>query len=195
MPAPLHAITTERTADLFCQMIVRHFRNRSWPVLRWPQRTTPELRWRSHRALTLFSCVAIGFFYSFQMARVKGHSMEPTFRPGQWLLVRRLNWPAPPLRVGEVIVFSKDGELLVKRIAALPGQHPPEDEHVALFRARLLARGHRPRLSGPLAVAPSPVPPGCLYVLGDNAAVSDDSRAFGPIPERTVIGRVLRWQE
>ena len=176
-------------------MTLRQFWNRSWPALWGPERAALPHRGRSLRALALFSFVAVDFFYGFRMARVNGHSMEPTFQPGQWLLVRRINWPSPSLRVGEVIVFQKDGELLVKRIAALPGQRPPEDDQVVLFRARLLALGHGSRLSGPLAVTPEPVPPGQLYVLGDNAAVSDDSRAFGPIPQHTVIGRVLRWQE
>jgi signal peptidase I len=150
---------------------------------------------RNLRALALFSLVALDFCYGFRMARVSGHSMEPTFRPGQWLLVRRLNWPSPPLRMGEVIVFDKDGERLVKRVAALPGQRPPEADQVALWRTRQLVRGRSLRLEGPIGVLEEPVPPGKLYVLGDNAAVSDDSRSFGPIPQSAVIGRVLRWQE
>jgi signal peptidase I len=145
--------------------------------------------------VALFALVALDFSYGLRLARVQGHSMEPTFHPGQWLLIRRLNWPSPPLRVGEIIVFRKDGDTLVKRIAALPGQRPPEDSVVALWRAWRAARGGESRLVGPLALIPDPVPPGQLYVLGDNLPVSDDSRAFGPIPQSSVIGRVLAWQE
>jgi signal peptidase I len=176
-------------------MTLRQRFNRPWPAIGQIERAAAPLRGRSLRALALFSLVALDFGYGFRLARVNGHSMEPTFRPGQWLLVRRLNWPSPTLQVGEVIVFQKEGEWLVKRVAALPGRRPPEDNQIALWRARLAAEGRVLRLSGPLAVSERPVPRGHLWVLGDNAAVSDDSRAFGPIPHTSVIGRVLRWSE
>ena len=50
---------------------------------------------------------------------VAGASMEPTFRDGDWLLVRRLR--RPPRR-GEVVVASdprEPGRLLVKRVHAV----------------------------------------------------------------------------
>jgi signal peptidase I len=156
---------------------------------------TRRLRARSLRAVVLFVLVAAWFVYGFRMARVQGHSMEPTFHPGRWLLVRRLNWPSPPLRVGEVIVFKKDGEELVKRIVALPGERPPYDSEEALALAQSMARDEVPHFLEKARGLAAPVPPGQLYVVGDNLPVSDDSRAFGPIPQSTVLGRVLSWQE
>jgi signal peptidase I len=156
---------------------------------------TRRLRARSLRAVVLFVLVAAWFVYGFRMARVQGHSMEPTFHPGRWLLVRRLNWPSPPLRVGEVIVFKKDGEELVKRIVALPGERPPYDSEEALALAQSKARDEVPHFLEKVRSLAAPVPAGQLYVVGDNLPVSDDSRAFGPIPQSTVLGRVLSWQE
>ena len=52
---------------------------------------------------------------------VAGASMEPTFRDGDWLLVRRLR--RPPRR-GDVVVASdprEPGRLLVKRVHAVTG--------------------------------------------------------------------------
>jgi signal peptidase I len=40
-------------------------------------------------------------------------------------------------------------------------------------------------------IAPVTVPGGSVYVLGDNRAASDDSRDFGPLPLRDVIGQAL----
>jgi signal peptidase I len=143
----------------------------------------------------MFVLIASAFSYAFRMARVQGKSMYPTFKPGQWLLVRRLNWPSPPLRVGEVIVFVRDGEELVKRIAAVPGQRPPADGEVALALTRDVIGNKAPQPRGEAGNLSEPVPAGKLYVLGDNPPVSDDSRDFGPIPMDTVLGRVLSWRQ
>jgi signal peptidase I len=172
-------------------MTLRQLWTRRVPTVTTGQRTIPRLGKQSFRALALFAFVAADFCYGFRMARVDGHSMEPTFQPGQMLLVRRLNWPSPPLQVGEIVVFEEEGEMLVKRIVALPGQRPPQDSMVASWRAQRAAEGKMPRLVGPLALLPAPVPKDHLYVLGDNLAVSQDSRLFGPIPQDAVIGRVI----
>lgn len=153
------------------------------------------LRSRSLRAIALFIVVAGAFFYAFRMARVQGRSMYPTFQPGQWLLVRRLNWPSPPLRVGEVIVFRREGEELVKRIVALPGQRPPAEGEIALALARDVAGNPAPQPRGEAGNLSEVVPDGHLYVLGDNLADSEDSRDFGPIPMNSVLGRVLIWKQ
>jgi signal peptidase I len=38
---------------------------------------------------------------------------------------------------------------------------------------------------------PVTVPPGAVYVLGDDRPVARDSRHYGPVPEKQVHGRVL----
>jgi signal peptidase I len=39
--------------------------------------------------------------------------------------------------------------------------------------------------------APRRVPADAYYVLGDNRAQSCDSRIFGPVPKKNVVGRVV----
>ena len=95
---------------------------------------------------------------------VKGLSMAPTLLPGDHLLVR----PARSLRRGDLVVVKDpdaQGRWVVKRVAALPGQHVTVD-------GRRLQAG-----SG-------------LVVLGDNAERSTDSRHYGAVPLDAVHGRV-----
>jgi len=95
--------------------------------------------------------------------------MTPTVRPGDRLYVdARAYRERAPAR-GELVV-AREAEpprrYFVKRVAFVPGESPEP--------------------GGP------PVPPGCVYLLGDNPEVSRDSRAFGPVPVRSLVGRVYR---
>jgi signal peptidase I len=152
-----------------------------------------DYRRRSITALLAFVVISSLFYYTFRLVRVKGHSMDPTYSDGQWLLVRRPNWPARPPRVGDVVVFWLDNELLVKRVAAVGGQLAPEHQSILLIRP-----SHKRPDTWEAAIVPTEpqmVPKGQLYVLGDNPPVSDDSRSFGPVPVSALIGRVIRWHE
>ena len=80
-----------------------------------------------------------------------------------------------------------------KRIAALPGQEIPEEQPVLLVRPSHRRPGDW--VTAVVSTAPGRVPKGQLYVLGDNAPVSDDSRSFGTVPIAALLGRVLRWNE
>ena len=54
----------------------------------------------------------------FLIGYVPSASMEPTLHEGSFILGLRL-YSEP--KVGDIIIFEKDGVLLVKRIAACPG--------------------------------------------------------------------------
>jgi signal peptidase I len=149
-------------------------------------------RRRTGSALLSFAVVVVPFTYGFRMVRVQGHSMDPTFHNGQWLLVRRMNWPSPPLRVGEVVVFRLDDDLLVKRVAALGGDALPVRETTLVTHPSHRRPGEWERQ---LVTTAGQVPPRQIYVLGDNSPVSDDSRDFGSVPVSALIGRVLRWKD
>ncbi|RKN58987.1 S26 family signal peptidase [Micromonospora costi] len=121
------------------------------------------------------------------LVSVVGRSMEPTLRPGHRVLARRV--PLAQVRSGDVVVVVAPAEmtaagpdrpdgrrdLLIKRAYAVPGEPVPVDR-VPLLRDR------------PERV----VPEGQLVVLGDNPPFSHDSRECGYIPEKDVVGVVIR---
>jgi signal peptidase I len=72
------------------------------------------------------------------------------------------------------------GELMIKRVAAVPGQAIPADCREACSAA------------GQASSQPPSVPPGTFVVLGDNRALSYDSRQAGLISGRLLIGIAVR---
>ena len=98
--------------------------------------------------LTAFLAVIL-FRFVFLIGIVPSNSMEPTIPEGSIIIGYRLY---SELEVGDIIIFRHDGRLLVKRIAAVPG-----DQVITTAGTQT-------------------VPAGCYYVLGDNSESSYDSR-------------------
>lgn len=157
---------------------------------------------RGHRIalvlLPVLLVVFIGLFVALNVThtttRVHGPSMAPTLLPEDILLVTR-GYDAA-VRGDVVVVQSPDpddeGELLVKRVIGTPG------DEVTVVDGRAIVNGQAERgaytvyvSGGDINVNLLTVPPGSLYLLGDNRPVSSDSRIFGPTPVDLVLGRVV----
>jgi signal peptidase I len=97
-------------------------------------------------------------------------SMLPAIRPGDRLLVDPVAYRDRPPARGEILVLDdpeRPGRHLVKRVGAVAGE---------------------------MTESGASVPSGTVYVLGDARDRSRDSRSFGPVPLRAVIGQVwLRY--
>ena len=129
--------------------------------------------------------------------RITGESMHPSICAGDWLLVRRDAYRrAAPAR-GDIVVVRdprKTTERYLKRVVGLPG------EEVSTRDGELLIDGGR--LSEPyLDGLPSSVGletktwrlrDGEYFMAGDNRARSTDSREFGPVESRLIVGKATR---
>jgi signal peptidase I len=136
---------------------------------------------------------------------VPSGSMEGTLLPGDYVLVNKLSHSLQRTRVGDVIVFhpplgaassgSGEGVLFLKRCIATGG------DTVEIAGGRITVNGRRLLLPGTAALWREPeagfgapaaqrivVPPGHLFLLGDNPSASSDSRAWGCVPENNVVG-------
>ncbi|MDQ0753876.1 signal peptidase I [Streptomyces africanus] len=138
--------------------------------------------WVPAVALAVVAACGAGAARRLLVVTVRGPSMTPTHHHGDRLLVRRTR----TVRRGQVVVVlrprspaiwrqDRHSPLIVKRVAAMPGEPVPPE------LVPLLAEGHEGR-----------VPPGRLVLLGDNAAASVDSRQLGFFPLDEVLGVVTR---
>jgi signal peptidase I len=124
-------------------------------------------------------------------------SMQPTLAPGDRILAVE---GSSGIRRGDIVVLrvpasvSGTNDLFVKRVIALPG------DHVACCDAKgqvtvdgkalnesYLYPGERPsRTRFSFTVGR-----GEIWVMGDHRNISVDSRKWGPVPLRGVVGRVI----
>lgn len=129
-----------------------------------------------------------------QATRVYGQSMEPNLHTDQRLVVEKISynrwWAVRSPQCGDVVVFRVDpnSDLLIKRVIGLPGDRVEIRAGQVIINGELLDESYitRPTYGD---YGPLDVPPLHVFVLGDNRGFSNDSRAFGPLPLDTVIGR------
>lgn len=126
---------------------------------------------------------------------VQGQSMSPTLKDKDRVLVWCL-WPARWVRCKQIVIV-RQWEVpthgfafnpLIKRVVALPGDTITTliDELPAEFRPSYLA------LHDDQGQRIWHVPPGFLFIRGDNRRESIDSLTWGPIPSHYVCGIVFR---
>jgi signal peptidase I len=125
--------------------------------------------------LIIFGLLALLFAANFRVVVIEGHSMEPTYRHGERVLMTWNYWLFGPIRKGDVVVIDlPGGARLIKRVVALGGETVPP-----------LYWGPAVRQMGPR------VPPGYVYVVGDNLQQSEDSRQLGAFPLSWVEGKIV----
>ncbi|TAM73580.1 signal peptidase I [bacterium] len=124
---------------------------------------------------------------------VSGLSMEPRIANGEHVLIDTLSFHFRPVVHGEIIAFSHDATtpiVYLKRVIGLPGDRIEIDDGNVIRNGMVLDERYV-RYPDHRSFAALTVPAGDLYVLGDNRADSDDSRAWGFVPESQVIGQAL----
>jgi signal peptidase I len=177
-----------------------------------PSRRRRLAGWTFSVALALLLALGIRTFV-FQVFSIPTTSMVPALGVGDRILVQKAFFNWHQLREGDIVVFTHPprdhcpgpaGTDLVKRVIALPGQTVYSAGGTLYIDGKRLREPYLPP-HDPLGLAipdatrqdPFRVPRGEVYVMGDNRAISCDSRFWGPIKGSSIIGRVvmLLWHD
>jgi len=155
--------------------------------------------------IALIAVVTVFIVRSFllQPFLVNGASMEPNFSNGDYLLVDELTYRLRSPERGEVIVFRYPGDestYYIKRIIGLPGERVVfEKDGIKIFNDKNPSgfRINEAYLPMPLAYTDKEflISPNQYFVMGDNRSYSFDSRSWGSLDKRELIGlvRVRLW--
>jgi signal peptidase I len=149
-------------------------------------------------ALAIFVVV---YLFLFQPNQVKGNSMHPTFKDGQYIFTDKISYRMGTPKRGEVIVFKdpKNPDIdFIKRIIGMPGDTVKISEGRVYLNGQILDESNY--LASDVFTGPESylsenqeltVPEGFYFVMGDNRPHSSDSRDFGPVKPSDFVGKVF----
>jgi len=177
----------------------------------------PKSKLREYIEAILLAIVIAFFVRTFviQAYKIPSGSMKPTLLIGDHILVSKFNYgirlplirssliPVGTPKRGDIVVFiypedrSKD---FIKRLIGLPGDTieirnknillnglPWSDAHGVYVDNLIIPGSVQPRDN----FGPVTVPEGSLFVMGDNRDESYDSRFWGFVPMKDVLGKAL----
>lgn len=156
--------------------------------------------------LTLAIVIPVRLFLANPF-KVQGASMEPSYFDKEYLIIDELSYRLHEPKRGEVVVFrppTDPGKFFIKRVIGLPGdtveliagevkiynaEHPngwilDESSYIDL---ESLTEEERESMT----MRPVTLEPGEYFVMGDNRRASYDSRFFGPIEDKVIVGRAF----
>lgn len=146
------------------------------------------------------SILIVTVVYIIQPQQVVGASMQHSFEDGDRILASKIAYKLDIPKRHDVIVFkaprNKDINY-IKRVIGLPGDkimvknnevyvNDVKQEEFYIASKTILYPGWYVKEGEEILV-----PPGHVFVMGDNRPQSSDSREFGPIPVEDIVGRVV----
>lgn len=126
---------------------------------------------------------------------IPSESMVPTLEVGDRVLVNKFIYRFTEPERGQVVVFESvdnPDEDLIKRVVGLPG------DTIAVRDGTLFVNGEPQKepytnkaVPDNSFYAPTEVPEGNVFVMGDNRTNSADSRYFGFLPKENIEGEAF----
>jgi len=153
-------------------------------------------RWLCELIVALIVAVAIILFV-YQPVKVEGTSMMPGLVDNERLFINKFVYKLGMSGVqrGDTVVFlfpQDPRRSYIKRVIGLPGDLVEMRRGHVWLNGRELDEPYVPeQYRDPSDMAPTRVPAGRYFVMGDHRSASNDSRAWGTLPAQAIYGKAV----
>lgn len=123
--------------------------------------------------------------------RVVGTSMDTTLAQGEILLLEKYD---KKYKRYDIVVIKEGNERIIKRIIGLPGESIKIVDGIIYINGEQIDDQYASSTTNDFSLSKfemDVIPENSYFVLGDNRAVSKDSRILGPINEKDIQGKAI----
>ncbi|HEY7790751.1 MAG TPA: signal peptidase I [Vicinamibacterales bacterium] len=167
-------------------------------------RVRPRVRIRDELLLWLRTIITAAIYaalivtFLFQVARVEGQSMAPTLQNQDRVIVNKLAYHLGDPRRGDIVMLYypiDPGKSFVKRVIAEAGDTVRISDGIVYVNSVRQPDAYVPAdYRSHDDWGPAVIPEGYYFVMGDHRNDSSDSRQWGMVPKKYIVGRIeLRW--
>jgi len=180
------------------KLFSNHFREYPPEHLTWYQQTAIFV-WEIFKVVVISLAIIIPVrYYLIKPFYVKGASMEPNFYNHEYLIIDEISYRFNEPKRGETVVFKypfDTAQYFIKRVIGLPG------EKIKITNGKVfVCNAENPNCKN---LTEDYLLPGMktlgefevvlknneYYLLGDNRIASLDSRSFGPVDRKLIVGK------
>ncbi len=140
-------------------------------------------------------CVLFIFLYVVSFQQVVGPSMKPNYLEGEVFLLNKIKYRFSEVKRFEVIVLNSDqAKFMIKRVIGLPGDELEyKDDQLYINGKSMKEEFSKTGKTDNYSLKKiniEKIPEGYYFVVGDNRENSQDSRYFGLIKKKDIVGKV-----
>lgn len=159
-----------------------------------------EISWKELLRFTILAAIILlpVRFFVAEPYLVRGASMDPTFKNNDYLIVDHISLIFEKPQRGDIVIFKspiQNSMQLIKRVTGLPGETVIIKGNEVTIKNRENPNGFK--LNESYVKYPSAndltieLRDNNYFVMGDNRAASFDSRSWGILPEKLIVGKPI----
>jgi len=173
------------------------------PAILVPAATAPRRKqsaadlismWLGNLVVSLLTAAFVVIFL-YQPVKVEGTSMLPGLEDQERIFVNRFVYRLEPISRGDVIVFRYPRDIsksYIKRVIGVAGDRIHIVDGIVYVNGEPLSEDYVPQQYADWRSVPEmTVPQGSFFMMGDHRNMSSDSRDFGPVAQRFVVGKAV----
>jgi len=143
-------------------------------------------------SLGLMILISVYFFIGAPMI-ISGLSMQPNLDDREFAWINKFDSFIRPPKRGEIVVFRFPGtrkDLYVKRVIGLPKETVEIKNNKIYINSKLLSEIYLQEDTPNFNFSQITLGENEFFVLGDNRDASNDSRIWGPLSKKYIIGKL-----
>ncbi|MBU4285123.1 signal peptidase I [Patescibacteria group bacterium] len=156
-------------------------------------REVVEFTWEILKIVIISLAIIIPIrYFLIQPFFVNGASMEPNFQDGDYLIVDEISYRFDAPERGDVVIFRyplDPSQFFIKRVIGLPGESIKVEDGKIFINGKALDESEYLEDIDTVGSVEIKLAEDEYFVLGDNRQASSDSRKWGEVDKKFIIGR------